>query len=344
MRRLPVYLLIDTSESMVGTAVESVQAGLSTLMTALRKNPYALEMGAVSIITFDRTANKLVPLTEVCSFQTPTLDVAPGTALGAGLRMLDQAMASELVKSTPEQKGDFKPLVFILTDGQPTDEWKSAADQFKRNHKSALVYAVGCGDDIDFSILRELTDNTFSMAQMDTDAFSKLFVCISSSVQSASASIGTAGTQEGAQNLEKWAGDAVKKVEKAEKNESKKKRQVFIPGVCQQQKKPYLLRYKLNDNGKYSCSMAHKLRRPFSKEEAGAIESVSSGELEGLVDCPYCGNAGHGRCDCGTMMCLDVRRVELFRGTAVIRMTCPTCGNEGMMSFGTSFDINQSDG
>ena len=344
MRRLPVYLLIDTSESMVGTAVESVQAGLGTLMTALRKNPYALEMGAVSVITFDRAAKKLVPLTEVYSFQTPTLEVAPGTALGAGLRMLDQSMSSELVKSTPDQKGDFKPLVFILTDGQPTDEWKPAADQFKRNQKSALVYAIGCGDDIDFSILKDLTENTFSMAQMDAAAFSKLFVCISSSVQSASASIGTAGAQEGAQDLEKWAGDAVKKVEKAEKPKSKKKRQVFIPGVCQKQKKPYLLRYKLNVSGKYVCSMAHKLNRPFSKEEAGGIESVSSGELQGLVDCPYCGNTGHGRCDCGTMMCLDLKNAESFKGMPVIRMKCPTCGNEGMMSFGGSFDINQSAG
>jgi uncharacterized protein YegL len=344
MRRLPVYLLIDTSESMVGTAIEAVQAGLGTLMTALRKNPYALEMGAISIISFDRTAKKLVPLTEVYSFQLPNLDVAPGTALGAGIRLLDQSLSAELVKTTPEQKGDYKPLIFILTDGQPTDEWKAAAAQFKRNHKSATVYAIGCGDDIDFSILREVTDNTFAMTQMDTDAFAKLFVCISSSVQSASASIGTAGTQEGAQDLEKWAGDAVKKVEKVEKPKSKKKRQVFISGVCQKQKKPYLLRYKLNDSGKYVCSMAHKLSRPFSKEEAGSIESVSSDELQGLVDCPHCGNSGHGRCDCGAMMCLDLKNVETIRGMHVIRMKCPACGTEGMMSFGGSFKINQSAG
>ncbi len=68
LRRLPVYLLIDTSESMVGTAIESVQGGIGTLMTALRKNPYALEMGAISIITFDRTAKKAMPLTDIFSF------------------------------------------------------------------------------------------------------------------------------------------------------------------------------------------------------------------------------------------------------------------------------------
>jgi uncharacterized protein YegL len=63
MRRLPVYLLVDTSESMVGTAIESVQSGLGVMMRALRKSPYALEMGAVSIITFDRVAKKDEKLT-----------------------------------------------------------------------------------------------------------------------------------------------------------------------------------------------------------------------------------------------------------------------------------------
>lgn len=344
MRRLPVYLLIDTSESMVGTAIESVQGGIGTLMTALRKNPYALEMGAISIITFDRTAKKAVPLTDIFSFQRPNLEVAPGTALGAGIRLLDQSLSTELVKTTPDQKGDYKPLVFILTDGQPTDEWKSAVDQFKRNHKSAMVYAIGCGDDIDFSVLRAITDNTFSMAQMDADAFAKLFVCISSSVQSASASIGAAGVQEGAQDLIKWADDALEKVEHVKKPATNQKRQVFIPALCQTHKKPYLLRFKLNDSGKYFCTAAHKLDRPFSKEESGLIESVAADQLEGMKDCPYCGNGILGKCDCGTLFCVDRKKAEQFRGMVVIRGKCPSCGAECIMTFGGKFDINQSAG
>lgn len=344
MRRLPVYLLIDTSESMVGSAIESVRAGLSAMLSALRKNPYALEMGALSLITFGGKAQRVMPLTEVYAFQQPELDVRPGTTLGNAISLLDQAITTEIVKTTPEQKGDYKPLVFVLTDGQPTDEWRSAFEKFKRNHKSVIVYAVGCGDDVDFSILKELTENTYSMEQMDADAFAKLFVCISSSIQSASGAIGEQGKQAGAINLEKEAGGAVKKVEKAERVKSKKKRQVFISGVCQKTKKPYLLRYKLNDSGKYVCSAVHQLSRPFSKEEAGAIESVSSSELEGLLPCPHCGNQGHGHCDCGAMVCLDMENVVMVKGNPIIRMKCPVCGAEAEMGFGGSFDINQSAG
>jgi len=345
MRRLPVYLLIDTSESMVGPAIESVCAGLGAMVSALRKNPYALEMGAVSLISFGGKAQKLTPLTEVYAFQMPELVIKPGTALGGAISILDQAIATEIVKTTPELKGDYKPLVFVLTDGQPTDEWRSAFERFKRSHKSVIVYAIGCGDDVDFAILKELTENTYSMEQMDADAFAKLFVCISSSIQAASGAIGEQGKQGGAINLEKNAGDVIKKVEKAEKSKLLKKRQVFIPGVCQKTKKPYLLRYKLDVSiGRYRCVACHKLDKPFSKEEAGSIETVSTGELEGLVPCPHCGSKGHGHCACGTTICLDVTSPVVFEGKPSIRMQCPVCGKTGYMTFGGSFDINQSAG
>lgn len=345
MRRLPVYLLIDTSESMVGAAIESVRTGLGAMLAALRKNPYALEMGALSVITFGGKAQKATPLTEVYAFQQPELGVKPGTTLGSAIGILDQAISTEIVKTTPEQKGDYKPLVFVLTDGQPTDDWRPAFDRFKRNHKSVIVYAIGCGDDVDFSILKELTENTYSMEQMDADAFAKLFVCISSSIQSASGAIGEQGKQGGAINLEKEAGGAVKKVEAAEASRSRKKRQVFIPGVCQKTRQPYLLRHRLdNSTGKYRCVAGHKLEKAFSKEEAGAIETVSSSELEGLVPCPHCGSQGHGHCECGTITCLDVTNPIRVQGMTVIKMQCPTCGKTGYMAAGGSFNVNQSTG
>ena len=43
MRRLPVYLLIDTSGSMKGEPIESVKVGLEALVSSLRTNPYALD-------------------------------------------------------------------------------------------------------------------------------------------------------------------------------------------------------------------------------------------------------------------------------------------------------------
>ena len=59
MRRLPVYLLIDTSGSMHGEAIEAVRNGLQVLVSALRQDPYALETAYLSVITLTAARNKL---------------------------------------------------------------------------------------------------------------------------------------------------------------------------------------------------------------------------------------------------------------------------------------------
>ena len=42
-RRLPVFLLLDTSGSMRGEPIQAVNNGLQVLISALRQDPYALE-------------------------------------------------------------------------------------------------------------------------------------------------------------------------------------------------------------------------------------------------------------------------------------------------------------
>ena len=64
MRRLPVYLLLDTSGSMHGEPIEAVKNGVQTLLTTLKQDPYALETAYVSVITFDSSARQAVPLTD----------------------------------------------------------------------------------------------------------------------------------------------------------------------------------------------------------------------------------------------------------------------------------------
>lgn len=84
-RRLPIYLLIDTSGSMTGEAIEAVRSGLQLLVSALRQDPYALETAYLSIITFDSEARQTVPLTDLPSFQLPTIQATGLTAMGSAL-------------------------------------------------------------------------------------------------------------------------------------------------------------------------------------------------------------------------------------------------------------------
>jgi hypothetical protein len=73
-RRLPVYLLIDCSESMIGGGIEAVRSGLTMpCLTKLRSDPHALDTVHLSVITFDAEARVAVPMTSLLDFQEPDL-------------------------------------------------------------------------------------------------------------------------------------------------------------------------------------------------------------------------------------------------------------------------------
>ena len=132
MRRLPVYLLIDTSGSMTGEPIEAVKVGLQTMVSALRADPYALETAFLSVITFSDKAVQTVPLTELVQFQAPDLNASGTTALGGALSLLADCIERDVKKTTAEAKGDWKPVCFLLTDGQATDDLNRGIEALRR--------------------------------------------------------------------------------------------------------------------------------------------------------------------------------------------------------------------
>ena len=121
MRRLPVYFLIDVSESMVGEPIQQVENGMRQIVQELRTDPYALETAFISVIAFAGKAKSLSPLTELYKFYPPTFPIGGGTSLGAALDFLMDDIDRNVVKTTEERKGDWKPIIFLFTDGTPTD-------------------------------------------------------------------------------------------------------------------------------------------------------------------------------------------------------------------------------
>ncbi len=190
-RRLPVYLVLDTSGSMHGEPIAAVETGVQTLVSALRQDPYALETAYLSVITFDSNAKQIVPLTELTAFQMPSIQANGTTALGDALKLLANKIDTEVAKATAETKttaeikGDWKPLVFIMTDGVPTDNWQNGLNEF-RQRKVGMVVACAAGQGADTTVLKSITECVVQLDTADSSTIKAFFKWVSASVSTGS--------------------------------------------------------------------------------------------------------------------------------------------------------------
>lgn len=188
MRRLPVYLVLDTSGSMTGEPIEQVKNGVQMLVSALRQDPYALETAYLSVIAFNTTASQLVPLTELTSFQAPDLQAGGVTELGEALKLVAERASQEVTKTTADTKGDWKPMVFIMTDGMPTDDWESGLLRF-RQEKWGIVIGCAIGKNeqsVNDVLLKICGEAVVQLDTADSSAISAFFKWVSASISTGS--------------------------------------------------------------------------------------------------------------------------------------------------------------
>jgi uncharacterized protein YegL/DNA-directed RNA polymerase subunit RPC12/RpoP len=323
---------------MAGKTLDAIENGYYTLVSALQKNPYALETVYLSVITFDAKAKVAVELCDLPSAKLPRLSVHPGTCLGAALDLLRQSIEKEVVKTTKDTKGDWRPLIFILTDGQPTDDWQGPLKRLKAVKPSiGYIYAIGCGDDVDFTILREIADVCLHNKELSTQALAKLFVWLSASVNTLSQS------PEGVVSLEKSLplNQGLVLIDKDRPPKFSEIRQrVFLHFTCRKQCQPYLVVYRYNqDLNYYMCQETISLSDDFFSSGTMKAPAIDANSLQGEVECPYCHDTAWGKCGfCGNLFCLSENQSEST-------ITCPMCKTKLGLSFSEpSFDVEPSQG
>ncbi len=130
MRRLPVYLLLDTSGSMAGAPIQALRLGVEQFKKEGGGDPFVHESVYVGVITFGGEAQfvtkGLISFEDFQGeFRSESLSADGQTPLGQALWLLVESLDKDVKSSVKGgEKGDWKPLVFILTDGEPTDEWR----------------------------------------------------------------------------------------------------------------------------------------------------------------------------------------------------------------------------
>lgn len=198
-RRLPVYLLIDSSGSMQGEPIHAVNVGISAMLSALRQDPYALESVYISLITFDREIKELLPLTplESAQFSEIELPKSGATHMGEALEFVVDKVSKNVIKSSDTTKGDFRPMLFIMTDGSPSDlmVFKESLPKVKASNFAEII-ACAAGPKANPEFLKQLTSNVVVLDNMESSAFSQFFKWVSDSIAAGSMSSGVDGPLE----------------------------------------------------------------------------------------------------------------------------------------------------
>lgn len=344
MRRLPIYFLVDVSESMVGDPIEQVQNGMRTITQELRVDPYALETAFISVIVFAGKAKTLVPLTELYKFYPPTFPIGGGTSLGEGLNYLMNDLDNSVQKTTSESKGDWKPIIFLFTDGTPTDDPSGAFKRWNSNYrKHCNLVAISIGDNVDTRMLGEITDNVLLLKDTTASSFSQFFKWVTASIKATSVSVSDYSSDE--LKLAPISGTGVEKADTSLKCKIDENF-VVLRAKCQTTGKAYLIKYakrlhpfKLAGADMFNV-MDFKLVGAYTIDEGSYVQlsagkeqrnNINTSQLVGAPCCPCCGNQlGLVICECGNIFCVGEE----------VTSKCPWCGQYVQLVSGDENGIN----
>jgi uncharacterized protein YegL len=325
MRRLPIFFVIDVSESMIGEPILDVAAGMRTMIQTLRQNPYALETAYISVIVFAGKAKTLVPLTDVVSFYQPQMPIGGGTSLGAGLQHLISEIDTKLIKNDGTTKGDWKPVIFLFTDGVSTDNTDQAVYEWEAKYRDRVnLVAISIGNHADLNLLRRLTDQVLLFNDTKPEAYKDFFKWITASIATQSQKIETSADDNF--QLEKLNDAIARKFDLSKPMPLKVDDNcVVLQACCQQNGAPYLIKFRRNTTiydwdafvneghtqtkmRKYTLSGAFAIASPEEYQEltleSGSTNLINTSELEGSPSCPCCGNAfALSWCSCGGILC-----------------------------------------
>lgn len=178
-RTMVLFFLVDTSGSMYGEKIGSLNDAIRETVPDLKDlsdgNPDAAIK--IAVLQFDTDVRWLYPQPiESENFRWNDLQAGGLTSLGGALRELE----SKLHKTDymQEAAGSYAPVIILLSDGGPTDDFVGALDKIKQNNwfKHAIKIAIAIGNDADKNVLMQFTGNSEAVIEVHNKSALKAII------------------------------------------------------------------------------------------------------------------------------------------------------------------------
>lgn len=155
--RCPCVLLLDVSKSMTGKALNELNAGLATLHSDLADDVLAMKRVEIAIVTFGPVRNEL-PFTAAASFYPPMLKAQGDTPMGDAILTALDLIHTRKLDYRSNGISYYRPWIFLVTDGAPTDDWQAAAAAIREGEssKAFAFFAIGVRG-ADMATLRQIS-------------------------------------------------------------------------------------------------------------------------------------------------------------------------------------------
>lgn len=196
-RTMVLFFVVDCSGSMYGSKIGTVNTAIEEVIPELKDISETNADAQIKVATLQFSTgarwNETAPVpAEV--FRWNYLDANGLTDLGEACNQLNEKLSRNAFMS--DTTGSFAPAIFLLSDGEPTDNYKHGLDKLKKNNwfKKAIKVAVAIGDDANTKVLGEFTGNVESVITVHSpEALKKWIQFVSvraSEIGSKSSSVG----------------------------------------------------------------------------------------------------------------------------------------------------------
>ena len=203
--RCPCILLLDSSTSMAGTPIQELNAGLRDFEASVNEDRVARMRVEVAVIAFSSSVTVIQDFVTVDEFTPPVLTADGMTAMGQALREAMQVLDERKSQYKANNVPYYRPWIFLITDGAPTDAWESVANDLHQyiDDKGALFFAVGT-EEADIGTLKAIAGNSVNgkVARLKGMEFRELFKWVSRSLSSASKE--RVGSQIALEDISNW--------------------------------------------------------------------------------------------------------------------------------------------